>query len=422
MTSKSRSIPTPRPGERRASAYLLILATSLLVTVIGVSALIAARVQGRMATSADDVVAAQLNARSGLNLALLAIDQDSYWRQTCTHGVWQPSVEVGEGECKWKLLDPEDGDLDNDPNDPVLIEAWGMVGRATQKTTVRLEPDLVPLEALGTCIHTAQRLRVDSDAGLIVRGAAASTNADLDVDGMLYGDAEADVSTGDGTITGSLTVPTDSKALPAGTVFADYLARATVLPFNGDMEAKVLAPGVNEYGGGLNPDGVYFIDTGGSSMIIRDARVYGTLVIESGSGDVTLEGEILMQNYRADYPVLIVKGDLDLHCSSKGPYLKRFLDEDHEGHNYNPAGAPYQDETDLDKLDAYPSEIRGLIHVTGRLQIENTPRVVGTIICHQDTLVSGLAEIVFDPAIAPVGYGTPGPMQPVPGSSQRVVD
>ena len=133
---------SPRPAlVRRASVYVLILAASLLVSVIGVSALLAARVQHRTASSADDIVKARLNAQSALNLALLAIDQDPNWRQTYTHDTWEPVVSVGDGTCKWKLVDDKDADLKDDPFDSVSIVAWGMAGVATQKLSVRLETE-----------------------------------------------------------------------------------------------------------------------------------------------------------------------------------------------------------------------------------------------------------------------------------------
>jgi hypothetical protein len=44
-------------------------------------------------------------------------------------------------------------------------------------------------------------------------------------------------------------------------------------------------------------------------------------------------------------------------------------------------GAPYEGVWDEDLDDVYPNEIRGLIHVMGTLTLQQTARIVGTILC-----------------------------------------
>ncbi|MDZ4685241.1 MAG: hypothetical protein SH850_09130, partial [Planctomycetaceae bacterium] len=192
--------------------------------------------------------------------------------------------------------------------------------------------------------------------------------------------------------------------LPAAGVFNSYVALATALPYAGDLAQDVLAPGLNTYGGGLNANGVYYINTGGNEIELDGARLYGTLVIQ---GDCRVDNQALLQPFRTDYPVLIVSGNLRVTTNSQNALLS----ESTYSTNFNPAGAAYSGSTDSDQNDVYLNEIQGLVHVRGNLTLDGTARLRGVVICEGQTYVYGSdVELVYDPAIRaapPVGYDIP---------------
>jgi hypothetical protein len=217
---------------------------------------------------------------------------------------------------------------------------------------VMLVPVLAPLEALNTCLHASGKVQIKGGRSLTVVGAPVSTNGILDNDELIDGDAEADSIDDMKTITGTLTAPVPNKQMPASSVISDYIARATVIPYAGAIDKKVLTAGSNPWGP-VDPNGLYFIDTGGGDLQIKNTRIHGTLIVRTDGGSLFVEDTVLMQNYRSDYPVLIVDGDVYIRHKSADLQLSESVC----AMNFNPVGAPYEGATDGDMLDEYPSEI-----------------------------------------------------------------
>jgi hypothetical protein len=119
--------------------------------------------------------------------------------------------------------------------------------------------------------------------------------------------------------------------------------------------------------------------------------------------------------------VLIVDGDVELLYESAGANLS----ESATSTNFNPYGAPYLGTDDADTDDLYPSEIQGLVHLTGNLRLKGTASVLGTVICEGAVTADDNNEIVYDPnlyASPPWGYTTPKGMKILPGSWRRIVN
>ncbi len=396
-----------RQQHRRGNVYMLVLGACMLVTVIGVTAVMAARLQHHAASDAAEIVEARLHARSAVNLALHLISKDSDWRTTYGNSNWPEDEPIADGTLTIEVLDPVDGNVPVGNADPLVVTGIGMQGDAVQRLEVTLDPDDPPMAALGTCLHCPNQLDILPGKTLTVIGAPASTNANFDNDGVLYGDVDANTMSGSGTVTGSANVPAPPKSLPPASVFTQYVALATTIPYSGNIDTMVLAPGVNEYGGGLDPDGCYHIATGGNDLTIKGSRIHGTLVIDAGTKTVTVDNQVLMQSYRTNYPVLIVKGDLVLTYTSTGGAAKKYLREIDWGHNFNPSGAPYDDETDSDQFDIYPSEIEGLVHATRVVTLKSTSHVRGAVLGEFTVNVEEHPTITHDPALLsepPLGY------------------
>jgi len=401
------------------SVYIIVLSVSMMVTIIGLASLFAVRVQRRSAEITKDCVEARLCAQSAIELGLLYV-QDPNWRTTWPNSTWLSNQSLGSGSFSLEGIDPTDGDLANSQYNPLVLTGLGTKGIACHKTQVMLTPVIQPLEALNTCLHAAGQLYVKSGNMLLALGAPVSTNGQLDNDGTIDGDAEA-VSVSDiGTITGSLTVPAAQKPIPDSTVVSHYISKATVVPFTGTIDKQVLAPSYNPWGP-TNADGLYFIDTGGSDLTIKNTRIHGTLIIRLGTKKLTLDDAVCMQNYRSDYPVLIVDGDAEIKHHS----CDLVLSEASNNTNYNPPGAPYQGQSDEDMLDEYPNEVQGLIHIKKFLNLNDTARIKGAIICEGSVECASNNTIIHDPglyACPPEGYTFVEYMQISPGSYKQVVE
>ncbi len=130
---------TTGPYRRRASVYIALLGVSMVVTVIGLSALTAARIQRYAAEATNDIAEARFYAQSATDLALFRISGDPQWRYRYSNDVWTTDQAIGRGTFSFKLVDELDGSLTNDPGQPVRLYAMGCVGDAVRIHSVLLE-------------------------------------------------------------------------------------------------------------------------------------------------------------------------------------------------------------------------------------------------------------------------------------------
>jgi len=380
---------------RRGSAYLLIVAVSMLVSIMGLSAIALTRLSARVSDTAADFSEAGVLALAAVDHALQTIHDNPTWQDDFESEVRVFQYPYGDGTFSWLYVgQTEDG---NDPGEctaTVRLYGIGQVGQVARSYSVLLQAGGIPLEVLGTALHAGSDVYVNSSKAITVIGAPLSSNGLFHNDGTVFGDVEAVSQAHPSTVTGTVTIPSPPKAMPDAGVLALYIDLATEIPFTGAIEKKVLSPGYNPWGA-TNPDGVYVVDTGGSDLQIRYSRIHGTLIVILGSGKLFLEDAMLLHNYRADYPALIVDGDVELRLKSD----MYGLSESARGTNYNPAGAPYEDNSDGDMADVYPNEIRGLVYGTGNLTLWETTRVRGTVICKWQATCEDHTEIVYDPAL-----------------------
>jgi len=406
---------------RRGGVLVIVLAVALIVSVLALGAILVRRIERLATQETGDVAQARLYAIAAIEVGRLRIKEDSDWRNTFSSGVWEADEPVGSGTYTLEGIDPDDDVLNDGNSHPLVLIGTGVEGFARQKVEVKLYAYEAPLEVLGTCVHSATELRIKNGNLLTATDAPASTNGNFNNAGTLDGDVEAQSQSNSGTVTGTVTIPAPSKTMPDAGVLATYASMATAIPYSGDFDGHVLTPGVNTYGGGLDPDGFYYLDTGGVDLVIQGSRIHGTLVVDTGGGKVRIVDAAFLHNYRADYPVLIVNGMVDLVLAS-GDYG---LDESTWSANFNPSGAPYEGATNGDQLDTYPNEVRGLVHATQTLTLTNSARVKGVVICGSNVVVDGAVEIIHTPDLydnPPPGYREPPVMKISPGSWRRVVD
>jgi len=410
---------------RRGSAYLVVLAVSMIVATLGLGALLATRAQARAAALLGEEAEARYYALSAIELGRLWIAQDPQWRTNRQNGVWASNQPIGSGTFTLEVTDPVDGNLANRPHDPVIVKATAMKGLARQVIQVTLTANPTPLPALACALHTGGQLHLTAGSQLSAGQARLSTNGSLRNDGTITGNVEAGSASSVGVINGTLTLGGPAKAFPDPSVINLYVNLGTEITAPSTIDKQVFAPGYNSLGGPTNAEGVYVIRSA-TNLTIRNTRINGTLVILCPGKKVIVDNQVLLQPSRSDYPALIVQGDLALQYNTVGTPLS----EPGANVNFNPPGAPYQGIGDTDLLDQYPSEIQGLVHVTGTLELNQDALVRGAVICESTALADAVKctnakSIVYTPSLLsnpPQGYTTGVKMQPQAGSWRQLVD
>ena len=171
---------------------------------------------------------------------------------------------------------------------------------------------------------------------------------------------------------------------PSGSSRDFYLDNLDVYETGGRfLTRSALGLGVNPFGSG-NAQGIYWINCGGNKLVVEQSRILGTLVVlNPGSGSELSASPVHLSPATAGYPSLIVNGDLTIRATDLG------LSEAECATNFNPAGLPYEFNSAFSAAtdsgtgginDIYPSEVQGLVAVSGNLTYENFPRVRGQTI------------------------------------------
>lgn len=125
-----------RTHQRRGSIYIVVLGTSMLVTVIGLSALMATRIERRFTETSNDFGAARLYARAAIDMGFFWINSDPDWRSNRPSGVWVVDQPIRTGTFTLSVTDPDDGDLAIAPNNFMVFVGTGVEGDTRFKLEV----------------------------------------------------------------------------------------------------------------------------------------------------------------------------------------------------------------------------------------------------------------------------------------------
>ncbi len=386
MKHTHRALLTRRHPRRRGSVYVLVLVVSMIVTVIGLSAIMVLRIQRRSFEGHNDATVAKNYAQSAIDIAMLQIMLDTNWRQTYTHNTWVADQAIDRGTFKWKLVDAVDTDLNNNTIDPTNLVVWGMVGQTAQKVSVRLEPIGSALSCLTAAAHAHGNISTGAFDTFTITGARLSTNAVLDNDGIINGDVDANSTVGTGTINGTVDTAAPAKDLPSSlTVFDYYTTNGTAISYAGlpdgglgtrVMENIVLSPANNPWGS-TNPNGIYVIDCQGSTIIIKNCRIVGTVVLLDPSLFSVIDQSVSWEPAITNYPAVLVRGTLNLGLSNTN------LDESAQATNFNPVGTPYpyaSGAEDTAQDDVYPSQVAGLVYASVDICLHDNTTIHGVLV------------------------------------------
>ena len=120
--------------------YLTVLTASMIVVVLGVSALLAVRLQQQVAQTANRAVSARVHARSAIELALTRLHDDPDWRHTYEHATWNSAGTLGETTLHFKLEDTADTNLADNPDNRAWLYGRARIGQVQRLARVMLQP------------------------------------------------------------------------------------------------------------------------------------------------------------------------------------------------------------------------------------------------------------------------------------------
>lgn len=141
-----RGCPNPMRNQktcrRRGSMYVVVLGVSMTVAVIGITALVALRIELRTVETGKDFAQTRLYAQSAIEMGFFWIADDPNWRQNRpTKGVWRGNWPIGNGTFTLEAYDPEDDNLNTEPNNSIILIGTGMQGEARYKLQVTVVPE-----------------------------------------------------------------------------------------------------------------------------------------------------------------------------------------------------------------------------------------------------------------------------------------
>ena len=410
---------------RKGSVYLAVMGVAMIISIIALSSMTIARLQLKGRQNMQDLEQAQILAHSGVEFGMGNLDFVSDWRSTYTNDVECVSeITVGDGTMTYKLVD-EDGDLNDNATDSVRMIGVGRVGDAVYAASVLLEPGGDGLSSLESAIHSDDSLTVGSNTTLTV-DEEASSNTDVSAfasGASIDGDAWAA-----GIVTGTVTGSSQSSMSPdrempdSTTVFDYYITQGTTINYSdlpsGEIDKQLISPNSNPFGSETNSLGIYVIDCDGNTIVIKDSRILGTIVLLDVGANSQIDKDIHWEPVVSTYPALLVDGDLEMKWHGD-----HTLDESKAGVNFNPTGSPYLSVEDSDTDDEYPGVIRGLIYIAGKLDITHECVLEGVVIVEDVCNVNDNTSISYDSSILsqpPPGFTSGTEMQIVPGTWQRV--
>jgi Carbohydrate binding domain len=220
---------------RSGSVYIAVLGTSLIVTMLALSALALQRIQNRILAASADIQQAQLNAKSAIDLGLLTMRQDENWRTTYSgDNHWFTNRGIGAGTSSLEVIDPIDGDLDDDANDPIVMTGLGTSGEAEQRIEVTVDPRKEPLGCLRAAVVAGDAIQLSGSVLRTSNSATVAANSVTASSSTVYGAVQA-VTVSGATYAGTAT-EIDAEARPElpdwDTVFDYYIANGTPIDVN----------------------------------------------------------------------------------------------------------------------------------------------------------------------------------------------
>lgn len=217
---------------------------------------------------------------------------------------------------------------------------------------------------------------------------------------------------------------TFSTTVSLGTTPADFDIDAVTMRENGAircLDQVLLSPSHNPFGE-PDPRGIYLINMNSNRLVVKNSRIYGTLVLIDPSSNTELgDGAGLVMSPAVNgLPALLVTGNSFYINPGDTSLVEPAMQV-----NFNDVGAPHATAgEDSDMEDTFASEISGLIYTSSRVRISNL-KMSGVIISEHDVYLDGDITMTWDNTYyrnPPPGFSGPEEVRLLLGSAKRVAD
>lgn len=395
------------------SVYILALACALVLValVMGMSYQL---LQFRR-TSRSDVSAerASIYAEFGIRHAQHFTMVEPLWRQLLTSGQWLVDIPVDQAVYSVSGVDPVDGILINNSYDPVILTSTATIKDVTR--TIQVEAHNAPVILLRYAVSAGGDIGIDNHVR--VNGDITS-NADINKTGSdtwVFGDAQA-VGTIENTdnITGDISPGSPAKTFPDDSqITGFYQAWATWIFYQPEISDVVLSPTFNPFGM-PNFAGLYVINCADQKIVIKNCRIIGTLILINPKSDSKIEAAINWQPALADYPALIVSGNMITIEPDQD------LNEDEREVDFSLFGeSGYGDNEDV-----FPNLITGTIYIDGDLDVKKETHISGPVIVTGNVALKDNAILDADTASYydhPTSMFCYSYLAPIPGTWKQII-
>jgi len=218
--------------QKRGSIYIAVLGASMLVVLIGITALAAMRVQNWASSSSNDFAEARLYARSAVEVGMFYISSDPNWRTTRGNGAWATNKAVGKGTFSLQATDPIDNDVTNGNNHPVILTGTGQKGQAVCKLQARLEVGPASNSGLAVSMISGGNTTITSCTVTGDQTITANGNMNAGGGSLVNANVEAHGNIQGGTYAKATTILRSGRVLPdSGHVLDYYVANGTAISY-----------------------------------------------------------------------------------------------------------------------------------------------------------------------------------------------
>lgn len=389
---------------RNGSSYILVLAIVSVASLAAYALLSLATSNRNRSELEADFIKVNYSLESSLVLALESLESDTGWRTSFGNNTTEDTaveLRINDTSLRWYVTDPVDGDLADDPDDPVEIHGLTQSGATRRKVVTTAFPAGAPLDVLRCPLHATGDIELSASA--IMAGGPLSADSEIVGDSnSVFGTIESPEVSGLNGDYHSLFQTTNNKTMPSDKVFAAYRALATEvdlaeLPGRKKINDRTVSNQSAPADGLVtNPDGVYFFDVPDNRTLqISNCKISGTFLVRlSGNkSKLKVDQDVVWHPLRRDFPSLIVYCETDSNNK---------VDIICEGTFTNPVDGSQE-----------TASLNGLFHIrrpagaTSKTCIRAAEPIRGSIIADGNVLIKENSYLTADPSLLvnpPIGY------------------
>lgn len=402
---------------RRGSAYLLVLGSTMIVTTMAIGAAMVLSSEIQSQAKRRELVQTTIAAQSVMELGVLSFGNTAGERKALSQGAALVSARIGGVKAVVRATAQDGSEITSDPADPLRLTSYAESSNASQGFSADISPVDIDPTSFDAAIHAGGTLTITKStiAGGPMIGAtgAISAGGSSTISTPVY---SSDIIAG-GTFSNGTNARVDPKVLPSELGLEYYASRATPIAYSsipsGTISNCVIGPGVNPFGVAA-ANGLYAIDCGGKDLTIRDCRVAASLIIWN-VGTLVVDGSVHWATPNKRFPALGMRGTtLTLALTDAT------LAESSVHVNLTPVALPFQGVGDTNTTSVLPNTLQGAFYIEGKVNIKTVLPLEGSLVCTSDMVIDQARVSLNRPTNFEVPQGLVPVVLSLPGGVSRV--